>query len=481
MFSHPLSIPRCVLRALQNSAEAKYQDAAHDLGSLQRKLGDAEAKVKSLERERRTSQQVCLLWFCSSPNLAPFTNTTTVPGSPDLIRAEAEITRLRSECDRHATAADDLERHVRELERERARLQAELADRTRERDDQAAALRERDARVQQVEAEVARLRAEEARTAGLVTEWRTRVQALEREKAQEGVHPDVGDSVAGARAAAAECSGRMCDRYQEVQGGRANIREAMSKYDLVVCTLTTFPGVMLNMTLISPSITTALTKTLAAVETELREASGDRVKLLREIKSTRELAQTLDRSKDELQNQVRLLSVENEKLQSTLRDLHRDNDDATNDLRAEQLLSTKATLEHQLQTAARQQTESTDVIAEELAVIKEDNRLLTRRIDQMQREILLKETELITLQVEYRKTQDRLKRHENHIRSRRRGKSREDGKNHEMEAEAEEGDPTGSSTSPKSEFERKLVSELEKTRQQMRQYEVGEADSYIRD
>ncbi|RUS21980.1 hypothetical protein BC937DRAFT_90740 [Endogone sp. FLAS-F59071] len=136
----------------------------------------------------------------------------------------------------------------------------------------------------------------------------------------------------------------------------------------------------------------ALTKTLATVETELKETSGDRAKLLREIKSTRELAQALDRSKDELQNQVRLLSVENEKLQSALRDVHRDREDATNELRVEQLLSSKAALEHQLQTATRQQAESDEAIVEELAIMKEDNRLLTRRVNQLQHEITLKET-----------------------------------------------------------------------------------------
>lgn len=83
--------------------------------------------------------------------------------------------------------------------------------------------------------------------------------------------------------------------------------------------------------------------------------------------------------------------------------------------------------------------------------------------------------ELITFQVEYCKSQDRLKRYEEHVRSRRRAKSKEAAG--EWGAEAEKGavDPPSSSASRhnQSDFEPKLELELNKTKQQVKPYEVG--------
>lgn len=77
---------------------------------------------------------------------------------------------------------------MRDLERERSRLQAELADRARgERDGRGVgtAVGSLTGARLQLETEVMRLRASEARATAAATEWRSRLQALERELKKE--------------------------------------------------------------------------------------------------------------------------------------------------------------------------------------------------------------------------------------------------------------------------------------------------------
>ncbi|KAL1921951.1 uncharacterized protein VTP21DRAFT_10593 [Calcarisporiella thermophila] len=181
-----------------------------------------------------------------------------------------------------------------------------------------------------------------------------------------------------------------------------------------------------------------LKKSLASAEKELQQTEEEHIRLQSELKNARDMLFTLDGTRNELQIQLRDVSVENERLTATLRELERDKQDALHqmqversrsdrlervvaDLRAhafqnmvtrERVLTSRAALEEKMQGLTRDGEMAIRALKEELREVQEEARRLRTRVESLQRDMMVKDTELAELQVERRKLVERMKRYE---------------------------------------------------------------------
>ena len=82
-----------------------------------------------------------------------------------------------------------------------------------------------------------------------------------------------------------------------------------------------------------------LTRALGTAERNVRHLENERMRLNREIGVARDLAHTIDRSKDDFQKQLTAVSLENERLQHHVRSLETDLEALNNQIRTEKLKS----------------------------------------------------------------------------------------------------------------------------------------------
>ena len=84
--------------------------------------------------------------------------------------------------------------------------------------------------------------------------------------------------------------------------------------------------------------TSNLTRTLATSERTAKHLDMDKARLVREIQAARDLASSLERSKDEMTKNHTVLVLENEKLEHLVRQLEGEREALTNQFKAEVLL-----------------------------------------------------------------------------------------------------------------------------------------------
>ncbi|TPX37474.1 hypothetical protein SmJEL517_g00561 [Synchytrium microbalum] len=238
-----------------------------------------------------------------------------------------------------------------------------------------------------------------------------------------------------------------------------------------------------------------LTRTLAAAERSVRHLEADKARLLRDVQAARDVALSVDRAKDDFQRQATSSIVEKEHLNGAIRRLEAEKESFESQVRSERLKverlehllaaertrhlqaqqqalqqaakdAGKPNLEDQVQQLSQQQTASIAALSRELRELEEDRKTLLAKVadsdraeHEAQEAYMMMAEKCTNLEKDLVEMKERIDNKEQII--------------EELVAMRTEVDKDADDTSQgKSDVERKVEAELEKTKAQLRKYEV---------
>ncbi|KNC96052.1 uncharacterized protein SPPG_08646 [Spizellomyces punctatus DAOM BR117] len=238
-----------------------------------------------------------------------------------------------------------------------------------------------------------------------------------------------------------------------------------------------------------------LSRSLATAERAIRHLESDKQRLLRDIAAARDLALSLERHKEELQKQLTSVTLECERMQALIKKLETDREATGAQIRAERLKSER--LEHlvamertrqfQTEKAAKDYQESKGTLEDQLQQVNQQQALSLQAMSsdmkeaQAARDSLKKQ--ISQLEGDLARTREALSQSEDrcHKLSLEVAELKEQVANKQMVMEDlmrvhEASEPGG--VRGKSDLERRIMTELENTKRQLKKYEAQIAQRF---